>query len=76
MATTLGRIMIASGNPSGSRGRVRQSLHQADHVVSDHAEDAGRHRRQAGRDIQAGRGNQIAKGVERAAFARRELGAR
>ncbi len=61
---------IASGRPIGSGLAGRQFLHQAHHVVAEIAEDAGRHRRQAVRQL-----DRDSRRSARAAPSKRRLGA-
>jgi hypothetical protein len=51
---------------------VRQALGQADHVVAQGPEHAGRRRRQAGRHLDPRAGDQVAQAVQRAARLGRE----
>ncbi len=57
------------------RVHVRQLLGQADHVVTQGAEQAGGHGRQPRGQVEARGGHQIAQGVQRRLGLRRELAA-
>ena len=59
----------AVGQAERVRILVRQALHQPHHVVAHITEDAGRHRRQVFRQLDAAFLDEGAQGCERAAFA-------
>ncbi len=62
------------GNADRIAARRRQILHQADHVVAEIAEHAGRHRRQRRRQRDAAFGDDVAQRGERRVARRHESG--